>query len=210
MNLGIRMPGAAAPWTDRPADRRKRWLAAPVTLITLIAVFSLGVVAPAATAAEPSTDAVYTFNFNTADELRRIIAEGRMSDEALQAITGIASDALTSFLRATPSREPGLSTSSAMLSPAEEARLSGLAAQLTEGFQIDDDVRLRAILETLTVQCHLTHQNIALLTQIGLDDLEKFLGDPKTVPLEKKYELAVRASYLIHAVANAAPDPAQF
>lgn len=150
-----------------------------------------------------------THTFNTADELRRYIAEGRISEEALHAITGISSDALGSFLRATPSGDPGLSTVPATLSPTEEARLSGLAAQLTEGHQVDDDVRLRAIIETLTVQFNLTHQNIALMTQIELDDLEKFLSDPKTIRWEKKYELGIRASYLIHAVANAAPDSAR-
>jgi hypothetical protein len=146
--------------------------------------------------------------FNTADELRRIIAEGRISDKALQAITGISGDVLATFLSTTPAGEPGLSTSLASLSLDEELRVSGLVTQLTEGFQIDDDIRLRAIIESLTAQCHLTHQNIGLLTRIELDDLEKFMSDPKTVPVEKKYELAVRASYLINAVANAASHPA--
>jgi len=124
----------------------------------------------------------------------------------LHAITGISSDALRSFLKTTPSGDPGLSTAPATLSPTEEARLSGLAAQLTEGYQVYDDVRLRAIIETLTAQFDLTHQNIALLTQIELDDLEKFLSDPRTIRWEKKYALGIRASYLIHAVANATPN----
>lgn len=144
--------------------------------------------------------------FNTADELRRIIAEGRISDEALQAITGISGTALTSFLSATPPGEPGLTTTPSRLSSYESARLSTLAAQLTEGFKIDDDVRLRGIVETLIAQCHLTQQNIALLTGIALDELNKFLLDPQTISLESKYELAIRVSYLINAVANAT-DP---
>lgn len=53
-------------------------------------------------------------------------------------------------------------------------------------------------------QCRLTLHNIALLTQLELDDLESFVNAPGSVPLEKKYQLAVRVSYLINAVANAA------
>jgi hypothetical protein len=146
--------------------------------------------------------------FNTVGELRLIIGDGRISDDALQSITGISGESLASLLRETPSIEPGLSASPSALSGEEIARLSGLTAQLTEGFLIDDDIRLKGIIESLTAQCHLTHENIALLTRIGIDDLETFLSDPDAVSLEKKYELAVRASYLINAVANAAPHPA--
>ena len=53
-------------------------------------------------------------------------------------------------------------------------------------------------------QCRLTLHNNALLTQLRVEDLESFVNAPGSVPLEKKYELAVRASYLINAVANAA------
>ncbi|RZU65354.1 hypothetical protein EV379_1686 [Microterricola gilva] len=140
---------------------------------------------------------------NTADELRRIIGDGHISNKALQTITGISDDALAMYLRVTPSGDPGLSTSPAVLSGDESARLSSLVAQLTGGFQIDDDVRLRAIIETLTAQCGLTLQNVALLTRVRVEHLENFLRDPTSVPVERKYELAVRTSYLIHAVANA-------
>jgi hypothetical protein len=147
--------------------------------------------------------------FNTADELRRIIGDGRISDDALQSITGISGDSLSSLLRESPCVEPGLSASPSVLSGEETARLSGLTAQLTEGFSVDVDIRLTGIIESLTAQCHLTHANIALLTRIGLDDLEMFLGDPNAVSSETKFELAVRASYLINAAANASPHPAR-
>lgn len=141
--------------------------------------------------------------FNTADELRRAIGEGQISNKALQTITGIRSEVLTSYLETIPRGEPEVGPSAAELSREESTRLASLAAQITAGLQIDDDVRLRAIIETLTTQCHLTLQNIALLTRIGLDELERFVREPASAPLETKYELAVRASYLINAVANA-------
>ncbi|HEU0164009.1 MAG TPA: HTH domain-containing protein [Thermomicrobiales bacterium] len=150
-----------------------------------------------------------TQSFDTADELRRMIGDGRISADALQAITGIQDETLASFLNGSRSETIGLSRTPSSLSADESTRLSHLAAQLTEGFQIDDDVRLMAIIETLTAQCHLTHQNIAALTRTGLDDLQGFLRDPDTLPLERKYQLAIRASYLINAVANAASASAR-
>jgi hypothetical protein len=143
---------------------------------------------------------------NVEHELRRIVAEGRISEESLQAITGIPADAIASLLGATHDREPGLSAPPSAFSPDEVLRLSALVGQLTEGLQIDDDVRLTAIVQTLTVQFRMTHQHIALLTGIDLNDLESVLNDPNTVPAERKYELAIRASYLMNAIGNAAPD----
>lgn len=62
---------------------------------------------------------------------------------------------------------------------------------------------LKGILEGLTIECHLTLANIAQLTELDADDLERALRDPRTVPVEKKYELAVKGSYLINAVNQA-------
>ncbi len=145
----------------------------------------------------------------TADELRRIIGEGRISENALRAITGIPGERLAPFLNESRLGASGLSATPSALLPHEGSRLSLLAAQLTEGFRIDDDERVTAIIETLTAQFQLTHANIARLIRVGLDDLEGFVGDPASVPSEKKYELAVRASYLMLAVANARPDSAR-
>jgi hypothetical protein len=51
----------------------------------------------------------------------------------------------------------------------------------------------------------MTHQHIALLTGIDLNDLKSALYDPDTAKAERKYELAIRASYLMNAIGNAAP-----
>jgi hypothetical protein len=140
---------------------------------------------------------------NTADELRRIIAEVRISDEALQAMTGIQPEKLRFFLDEAKPGMTVLTTESEPLSRDESARLSILAAQLTEGLRIGDDERLKAIFESLTIECHLTPRNIAQLTGLDVDALERALRDPRTVPVEKKYELAIKGSYLINAVNRA-------
>jgi predicted DsbA family dithiol-disulfide isomerase len=143
--------------------------------------------------------------YSTADELRRIIADGRISEEALQAITGIQPEKLQSSLNEAGAKHGmmAFTTEPQALSNDEIARLSILAAQLTEGLRIGDDERLKAIFESLTIQCRLTLGNIAQLTGLDVDDLQSALRDPRTLPLEKKYELAVKGSYLIGAVNRA-------
>ena len=140
---------------------------------------------------------------NTVDELRRIIAEGRITEDALQSITGIQPERLRFFLDEAKPGMTGLSREPEALSNDESARLSILAAHLTEGLRIGDDERLRAIYESLTGECRLTLQNIAQLTGLDVDDLESALRDPRTIPIEKKYALAIRGSYLINAVNQA-------
>ena len=81
--------------------------------------------------------------------------------------------------------------------------LSVLAGYLTEGLRIGDDERLKAIFESLTIECRLTLGNIAQLTGLDVEDLENAVRDPRTVPIEKKYELAIKGSYLINAVNRA-------
>jgi hypothetical protein len=75
--------------------------------------------------------------------------------------------------------------------------------------EIGDYERLRAIIETLSAQFELSHENIALLTRTSVEDIQAFLADPATAPWEFKFHLAVRAYYLFHAVLNATADGAR-
>ncbi|MFM9920535.1 HTH domain-containing protein [Lacisediminihabitans sp. H27-G8] len=137
---------------------------------------------------------------NPAAELRRLIAEGHLSEDALQAITGIQPDALLRSLAETQTGMMRVTTEPPSPSNDETSRLAILAAQLTVGLQIGDDDRLKGIFESLTIECHLTLQNIARLVGLDVEDVEKALHDPRTVPIERKYELATRGSFLINAV----------
>ncbi len=145
-----------------------------------------------------------------AHTLRRLIADDRITESALHAITGIDRGTLTSYLGGPQSENVGLTTAPRAVSGDEGQRLAVLAAMLAEGlrspdFPISDDERVTAIIESLTAQCHLTHQNIAQLTGIALADLERFISDPQSTPLEVKYQLAVRGSYIANAVTQAQP-----
>lgn len=140
---------------------------------------------------------------NPAAELRRAIAEGRISESALQAITSIDRERLTTFIDEAHRSEAGLLTRAPILSGDEGSRLSGLTAALVHGLEIADDDRLRGILEGLTIEFELTVENIALLTSTNEEDVEACLTDPGSVSPEVKYPLGLRASYLNLAIANA-------
>ncbi|QNE45791.1 hypothetical protein F1C58_01935 [Glaciihabitans sp. INWT7] len=138
-----------------------------------------------------------------AAELGRLVAEGRISEDALQAITGIQADTLLRLLENT---QPGMARVTTKTQPPsndDTSRFSIVAAQLTTGLQIADDDRLKAIFRSLTAECHLTVRNVALLTGLEVDDVEKALHDPRTLTFERKYGLAIRGSFLINAVSRA-------
>jgi hypothetical protein len=147
-----------------------------------------------------------TESFDVLDELRRLLAKGSVSAEAIGAILGISSEAAMAVAEARPGvGANGLSMSLSSLTDDQRARLSGLVVQLATVHDVEDDLRLRAILETLTMRFRLTPQNIALLTNMRVSDIEGVLHDPARISPERKYELAVRTSNLFLAIANATP-----
>ncbi|KAA9108048.1 HTH domain-containing protein [Microbacterium rhizomatis] len=140
----------------------------------------------------------------TAD-LRRLIAEDRLSAHALQAMTQIDAGKLDGLLTDTSSLAAQSKRGEHALLPEESARISVLTAQLAYGMDIDDDERLRGIVESLTAECGLTLRNIARLTGLDIEDLGMALTDPGSLPSETKYILALRGSHLINAVNLARP-----
>ncbi|MEY9951887.1 HTH domain-containing protein [Leifsonia sp. EB34] len=135
--------------------------------------------------------------FDVADELRSLIAQGSISVDALHAVTGIRPDDLQSFLG--ENGGTGLTTDPQSLTVDQGARLALLAAQLTEGMRIGSNERLKAIFESLTVECRLSPQNLTQLTGVPVEDIESVLRDPRTVPVEKRYALAITGAYLVNA-----------
>lgn len=138
--------------------------------------------------------------FDAPAALRQLIAEGSLTEDGIQSVTGIGTAALRSFVS---SGEAGMTRSSPELSAEESTRLSIFAAQLVEGMAIADDERVRGILESLITECRLTSQNIAQLTGLDAGIVDDALNDPHLVPAEQKYEIAVRASYLLNAIGRA-------
>src|SRR4051794_35338266 len=110
-----------------------------------------------------------------AEELRRLMVEGSISEVALQAVTGIQPEKLRFFLE---NREPVMTRFTPeplALSDDEAMRLSILSGQLTEGMRIGGDERLKAIFESLTIECRHTPQALALLMGLDVDDVESVL-----------------------------------
>ncbi|WHE35067.1 HTH domain-containing protein [Microbacterium sp. BDGP8] len=143
--------------------------------------------------------------FNTAEELSRAVADGRISETALEAITQTPTATLRAFLTGSEKDTYGVTTDLQPLSADEATRLSVLASQILQGFDIGDDERLQAILEGLTTQFHLTLENIALLARLDSADLATARRDPSSLPPERKYALATRLSYLTNAIERARP-----
>lgn len=137
---------------------------------------------------------------NPADQLRAVIADGGITEDALHAMTGVASETLGRFLNAGVVENQRLSTSPPVLAGDESLRVSLLAGLLSDGMQIDNDERLKGILESLTVECRLTPNNIAQLTGVDVKHVELALNDPEVIPLDKRYALAIKGSFLINAV----------
>lgn len=123
--------------------------------------------------------------FDTADELGRAVADGRISEMALEAISQVPIGTLQIFLAGSVEGTHGVTTSPQPLSEDEAARLSVLASQILHGFDIGDNEGLRAILEGLTTQFHLTLENIALLARLDSADLAAALRDPSSLPAEQ-------------------------
>ncbi|WP_368483024.1 HTH domain-containing protein [Microbacterium sp. RURRCA19A] len=144
-------------------------------------------------------DGMTTPDGSVASDLRRLIAEGRISEEALSAITRIEARSLSRLLDYDAPTNGGLVADERVLSPEETTRLSMLSAQLTYGLDIDDDERLLGILQSLTVECHLSLENVARLTGLDLDDLILASRDPQKLSSDTRYAIALRASYLINA-----------
>ncbi|SKA79299.1 hypothetical protein SAMN06295879_0024 [Agreia bicolorata] len=141
--------------------------------------------------------------FDAAAGLRRLLAEGGITEEGLQSLTGISPNALRAFLSASHS-DTGLTTTPPAFSSDEGIRLSILAAQLIEGVTIPDDERLAGILDSLMFERHLTAENIATLAGLDADDVHAARSDPRSLPAEKKYAIAIRVSYLLNAFNRAA------
>lgn len=141
-------------------------------------------------------------SLNVPGELNLLIADGIVTERAIQAMTQIDLERLHAAISAehggvlVSPQEPGLTDD-------ESARLSLLAAQLTAGLQIEDDDRLKAIIESLNAEIHLSTHNIAELIHVPVEDVERVLQDPQSVPADVKLPIAIRCSYLMSTITQA-------
>lgn len=141
-------------------------------------------------------------SLNIPAALNRLVSDGALTERALQAMTQIEAVRL----RAALSPEPAANLNSIgdlSLTDDETARLSVLTAQLTAGMTIEDDERLKAIIESLGAEVHLSTQNIADLIDVRVDDIDLAVNHAQSVPAETKYTIAIRCSYLMNAIDRA-------
>jgi len=143
-------------------------------------------------------------NTDPLDELESLVRGGKVSLASIEAILDVPAGRLDALL-AEPSRG-GMRLITEGPSPSVEdaARLSTLVGYLARGLdgRIGDDERLTAILETLTDVFHFTPENIALLAQVDPHTVRAFVDDPASVPVEARYRMGIRCSYLLSGIAQ--------
>lgn len=95
------------------------------------------------------------------EQLNHPIDAGAMTPDAVATITGIDRERMEALLEQPPSHR-GIETSSS-LSVDVTARISQLAAALAYGAEIEDDARIRAVSESLTITLELSPAMLARL-----------------------------------------------
>lgn len=138
------------------------------------------------------------------EELSRLITEGAITEQALQAMTQIDSAKLHAALESGQHRPTMMvSADGQLFTNDENMRLSMLAGHLANGMSLPDDERLTSIVESLIGEVHLTVDNVARLADVSAQDVSQVLHSPEAVPAEVKYAIAIRTSYLINVINTA-------
>jgi|GEM_PF-1163031 len=146
--------------------------------------------------------------YNPVDRLQQLLREGKISRESVLAIMEASPEWLESYLAQTGSDAPGMTVGSSGYSWDSEddlraSRLTGFVGVLTHAFDIEEDERVHAIIETFPDMFQLSYENVAALTGLDARDIASFMSDPSSVSFETRYKLGVRCSYLLNAIGQA-------
>lgn len=144
--------------------------------------------------------------FEIPSDLRRLISEGKISEDGVATIARLNPDALRKFLEQDGRSAVGVVSITSDKPPlSDEAtwRVIVLTGNLTTGMDVENDARLTAILEGLTITFPLTIENLSRLTGISAADFEQALIDPKLIPIATKYDMAIKASYIFSTLQQA-------
>ncbi|GFZ33296.1 hypothetical protein CSC2_38220 [Clostridium zeae] len=83
---------------------------------------------------------------------------------------------------------------------------SHVVSMLCDGVaMINEDDRVKAIIEGLNIDYSMSYESIALYTNLDLSDVENFMIDVNLIPFEKKYKLAV-ATLFLHYLLKKEPN----
>lgn len=76
-------------------------------------------------------------------------------------------------------------------------KLSNTSRMLAQGIsEIDDNQRLKAIIEHLTENLEVDIETIAIYSGITIEEIKMFMDDPNSISYEKRYKLAVKSLFL--------------
>jgi hypothetical protein len=142
--------------------------------------------------------------YSTGSELKALLDQGAISIDSMMTISGLDREALE-YVISTDRGPSGLVSGHSAISAEDSARLSALVAKLRQGLAIADDDRVAGIIQTLTGQFHLTYRQLGLLVGIPSEELKNMTRVNSEVSTALKYSAGLRLSYLLLAIAVAAP-----
>lgn len=123
------------------------------------------------------------------DNLLNAITNFKITTDSLSKITEINSEWFKSFLNKKVSTES--------LSLETRLSLSNLSFMLDQGItMIDNDDRIRSVIDVLNGDFSISYETLALYSGITVEDINKFKDESTSIPLEKKYKLAVKCLFI--------------
>lgn len=134
-----------------------------------------------------------TESFSVVEQVQLMVREGKLSDRSSRALLRAAQGPDSAdledpaFLHGQPSAHSGILLAAAA------------TAKLHVGLSVDDDARLKALIEGLDAQWGVEATNLSALTGCDVDDIRQAAVDPGKLSSEVKYRLAVRVSYIAGA-----------
>lgn len=77
------------------------------------------------------------------------------------------------------------------------SKLTRIVSMLSNGISsVDDDIRVKSIIEHLIYNLGINLETIAIYTEIDIDDLKSFMKDANSISYEKKYKLATKSLFM--------------
>ena len=126
--------------------------------------------------------------------LNKLIAENRLSAEAVACTAAIKKEWLTAFLAGKKVKP---------IPVKKVTHLVAMAELLTTGMDfISADERLAAFINVLLIKYQMTYANISAYTELSEEEIKEFVADYSSLSDEKKYQLAIKVFSIYHVLKN--------
>lgn len=136
-------------------------------------------------------DELFSIN-DPRDLLKVIINDLKISLESLNLISGISETSINSYVN-----KSSVSNIEELFDHQKRAELDSLVSLLSQGmFTCGNDERIQVVLDVLLSDYKFSVETISLYTNVSKEDIQNFISDCMSVPIETKYKLAVPVLFL--------------